>query len=77
MNDLSHYDLESQKLFHKLRREDKVRARTVELGIIVQPQPIETTENNERSVIESTGPNPTNMNRAIIKPDITSHFELK
>nr|XP_009596263.1 uncharacterized protein LOC104092371 [Nicotiana tomentosiformis]XP_016512695.1 PREDICTED: uncharacterized protein LOC107829739 [Nicotiana tabacum] len=57
--------------------EAKARTEIVELGTVVQPQPIEMPDNEERSVIEAARPNLTKMIQAILKPDITGHFELK
>ncbi|XP_070017027.1 uncharacterized protein [Nicotiana sylvestris] len=77
-NNLLPFDPEIERTLHRLRREVDARTKIErELDIEVQPQPIEMVGNEERAVIEAARPSLANMTHAIVKPDITGHFELK
>ncbi|XP_070009735.1 uncharacterized protein [Nicotiana sylvestris] len=77
-NNLLTLDPEIEWTLHRVRREVEARTRIErELDIVVQPQPIEMAGNVERAVVEAARPNLSNMTQAIMKPEITGHFELK
>ena len=77
-NNFLPFDPEIERTLHRVRREVEARTRIErELDILVQPQPIKMAGNEERPVIEAARPNLANMTQAIVKPDITGHFELK
>ncbi|XP_070012296.1 uncharacterized protein [Nicotiana sylvestris] len=77
-NNLLPLDPEIERTFHRLRREVDARSRIErELDIVVQSQPIEMAGNEECAVIEIAMPSLANMTQAIVKPDITRHFDLK
>jgi len=61
MNDLPPFGPEPERLLHRLRWEAEPRARTTELGVVVQSHPIEMAENDESLVIEVARPSLTNM----------------
>nr|XP_016437911.1 PREDICTED: uncharacterized protein LOC107763920 [Nicotiana tabacum] len=72
------FDPEIERTIHRTRREWEFRNRTEgELDIQVQQQPRVMAGNDERAVIEAARPSLANMTQAIVKPDITGHFELK
>ncbi|XP_070020830.1 uncharacterized protein [Nicotiana sylvestris] len=71
-------DPEIERTLHRERKELEARYKTErELDILVQPQPTVMVGNGGRPVIEAARPNLANMTQAIVKPDITGHFELK
>ena len=77
-NNLFPFDPEIERTIHRTRKEREARNRTErELDIQVQPQPTVMAGNQERAVIEAARPNLANMTQAIVKPEITGHFELK
>ncbi|XP_070009686.1 uncharacterized protein [Nicotiana sylvestris] len=71
-------DPEIERTLHRARKELEARYKTErELDILVQPQPTVMAGNGGRPMIEAAKPNLANMTQAIVKPDITGHFELK
>ncbi|XP_070004986.1 uncharacterized protein [Nicotiana sylvestris] len=71
-------DPEIERTLHRARKELEARYKTKrELDILVQPQPTVMAGNGGHPVIEAARPNLANMTQAIVKPDITGHFELK
>ncbi|XP_070015703.1 uncharacterized protein [Nicotiana sylvestris] len=71
-------DPEIERTVHRARKELEARYKIErELDILVQPQPTVMAGKGGRPVIEVARSNLANMTQAIVKPDITGHFELK
>ncbi|XP_070004258.1 uncharacterized protein [Nicotiana sylvestris] len=71
-------DPEIERTLYKGRKGLEAKYKTERaLDILVQPQPTVMAGNGGHPVIEVARPNLANMTQAIVKPDITGHFELK